>query len=52
MNDPKIKAALKWLKLYQHLLTRQEYKTLRGQALAGDAEGSIKGLKRIIARKK
>ena len=29
------------------MLTRQQYKTLKGQILAGDAEGAMRGLKRI-----
>lgn len=32
-------------------LTRQQIKTLRGQALAGDIDGAIKGLERILGRK-
>lgn len=32
-------------------LTRQQIKTLRGQALAGDIDGAIKGLERIMGRK-
>ena len=31
-------------------LTRQEYSTLRGQALAGDGDGALKGLRRILSR--
>ena len=30
-------------------LTRQQYKTLKGQILAGDAEGAMRGLERIKA---
>lgn len=29
-------------------LTRQQKRTLRGQALAGDLDGATKGLKKII----
>ena len=32
-------------------LTRQQIKTLRGQALSGDIDGAIKGLERILGRK-
>ena len=28
-------------------LTRQQYKTLKGQILAGDAEGAMRGLEKI-----
>ena len=33
-------------------LTRQQIKTLRGQALSGDIYGAINGLKKIQAHKK
>ena len=42
------KSALLWLKAYRHQLTAQQYKTLRGQVLAGDAEGAMKGLRKLI----
>lgn len=29
-------------------LTRQQFKTLRGQALAGDVNGAAKGLRQIL----
>ena len=38
-------------KLKDQGLTRQQIKTLRGQALAGDIDGAIKGLERILERK-
>lgn len=38
------------LKGYRHLLTTQQYKTLRGQVLAGDAEGAMRGLKKLMLR--
>lgn len=31
-------------------LTKQQYKTLKGQVLAGDTEGALKGLKTILMR--
>lgn len=31
----------------KQLLTRQQYKTLKGQILAGDADGAMRGLDRI-----
>ena len=31
-------------------ITPQEYKTLRGQAIAGDIDWAVKGLARILAR--
>ena len=44
-----IKRFLRQLKDYG--LTRQQIKTLRGQALAGDIDGAIKGLERLLERK-
>ena len=32
---------------YKHLLTKQQYKTLKGQLLKGDTEGFRKGLFKI-----
>lgn len=40
--------ALISLKLYRDRLTVQQYKTLRGQILAGDDAGAMKGLKRLL----
>ncbi len=31
-------------------LTRQQYKTLKGQILAGDAEGAMRGLAKLTCR--
>ena len=41
---------LKVLKSERGKLTKQEYKTLRGQALAGDVNGAIKGLDKCLRR--
>lgn len=41
---------IKLLDKYKSKLTKQQYKTLRGQCLAGDAEGAIKGLYKILRR--
>lgn len=41
---------LKILKSERGKLTKQEYKTLRGQALAGDVDGAIKGLDKCLKR--
>lgn len=32
------------------LITRQQYKTIKGQLRAGDTEGAIKGLKKLVER--
>ena len=44
--------ALMFLKAYRFQLSQQQYKTLRGQVLAGDSQGAMKGLKRIMERKR
>lgn len=38
------------LKAYNQWLTHQQYKTLRGQAIAGDIAGAKKGLKNILEK--
>lgn len=32
-------------------LTRQQYKTIKGQILAGDADGAMRGLKKILLQR-
>ena len=46
-----MKAFLALLKGYRHLINKQQLKTLRGQALAGDVEGARKGLQKVLSRK-
>ena len=46
-----MKAFLELLKGYRHLINKQQLKTLRGQALAGDVEGARKGLQKVLSRK-
>lgn len=41
---------LKFIDKNKHRLTRQQYKTIRGQCRAGDIDGAIKGFNRIIRR--
>lgn len=36
------------LKHARHLLTRHQYETLRGQILAGDADGAMRGLRKLL----
>ena len=43
--------AMMFLKAYRSQLSHQQYKTLRGQVLAGDSVGAMKGLKRILAKR-
>lgn len=40
--------ALITIKAYRNVLTAQQYKTLRGQILAGDDAGAMKGLKKLL----
>ena len=40
--------ALIYLRGWNHSLTPQQFKTLRGQILAGDPDGAMKGLQRIL----
>ena len=34
----------------KQMLSRQQYKTLKGQILAGDAEGAMRGLARLTSK--
>lgn len=38
------------LKAARSKLSKQQYRTLKGQILAGDPEGAMKGLKRLLER--
>lgn len=43
-------AFMKQLNQNKNILTKQQYKTLRGQAVAGDVTGANKGLLKILQR--
>ena len=43
--------ALMILRNTKHRLTKQQFKTLRGQILAGDPDGAMKGLRNILQRR-
>lgn len=43
--------ALILLKGYRPQLSPQQYKTLRGQILAGNADAALKGLNKLLRRK-
>lgn len=45
-------AALITLKAHRADLTAQQYQTMRGQVLAGDDAGALKGLAKILNRKR
>lgn len=38
------------LRAYRDTLPVQTYKTLRGQILAGDPDGALKGLRKILSK--
>lgn len=42
--------ALIQLKACKDRLTWQQHSTLKGQILAGDSDGALKGLRRILSR--
>lgn len=43
--------ALGRLRNFKQQLTRQQFLTLRGQILAGDSEGAMRGLQKILLYK-
>lgn len=43
---------IKTMREYQPLMTAQQVRTIKGQALSGDIDGARKGLRRIIERAK
>ena len=51
MNNNIDSGALLILQNTKHRLTMQQYKTLRGQVLAGDPDGAMKGLRNILQRR-
>ncbi len=42
---------MKTLKANQKNLTRQQYRTIKGQAFAGDIKGAEKGLYKLLERR-
>lgn len=50
LNKPINPQALAQLKAYKGWLSNQQYKTLRGQVLAGDDIGAMKGLQKLIKK--
>jgi hypothetical protein len=49
-TDMECNLFLRKLKTAQQMLTVQQYRTLKGQALAGDVVGAERGLLKIIGR--
>lgn len=44
--------ALTYIKYCRDRLTPQQYRTLRGQVLAGDGDGALRGLRKILTAKR
>lgn len=42
----------KWLKRQRHLLTVQQYRTIKGQIKAKDYEGARRGVQRLLERQR
>ena len=49
MNNELINA-FKTLKAFRYKLTKQQYKTFKGQILSGNIEGFKKGLNKIVCK--
>ena len=45
-----MRAALAYLKQKKPELTVQQYRTISGQILAGDEDGAIRGIDRVVER--
>ncbi len=50
MDTEKLQGALGYLKKNKAVLTKQQYPTIKGQILAGDAAGAIRGIDRLLER--
>ena len=48
MDTEKTQAALAYLKKKKPELTVQQYRTIKGQILAGDEDGAIRGIDRVM----
>lgn len=51
MRYAQAKRVIELLRRHRADITDQEYRTLKGQALAGDTSGAEKGLQKILTRK-
>lgn len=50
MQEIDVKALIQ-LKACKGRLSPQQYRTLRGQVLAGDGDGALRGLRKILTKK-
>lgn len=48
MDTKKMRTALSYLKMKKPELTVQQYRTIKGQILAGDEDGAIRGIDRVV----
>ena len=49
MNEVNVRALIQIKGAYHHKrLTGQQYRTLRGQVLAGDSDGAMRGLRKLL----
>lgn len=48
--NPEVYQTLNMLKNYYYKLTPQQFKSLKGQCLAGDVEGAKKGFYKIVRK--
>lgn len=44
--------AMRYLKRARPALTLQQFRTIKGQILAGDADGAMRGLERVLREKR
>ena len=47
---PSVDITIKRIKSYRDRLTKQQVRTLCGQAKAGDTEAALRGLKKLLER--
>ena len=50
MDTEKMQAALSYLKKKKRKLTVQQYRTIKGQILAGNENDAIRGIDRVVER--
>lgn len=44
--------AMRYLKRARPALTLQQFRTIKGQILAGDSDGAMRGLERVLREKR
>lgn len=50
LHTDKVQEAMAYLKKKKRWLTVQQYRTIKGQILAGDEAGAIRGIDRVIEK--